>query len=120
MYQCLPIYVYAYTFIYVSLYPSINLSIYLSICLSIYIYIYIYIYLYIYIYIYIYKSILKDCGFNNNIKYCPEESVLSRRRKNHSRNIMRYCPPFRKNVKTNAFKLLKKHFRKNHKKQYKD
>ena len=65
-----------------------------------------------------YDSILQDCGFNENIKYCPEESVSSRRRKNHSRNIW-YNPPFSKNVKTNVgkhfFKLLKRHFGKNHK-----
>ena len=66
-----------------------------------------------------YNSILQDCGFNENIKYCPEESVSSRRRKNRSRNIIWYNPPFSRNVKTNVgkhfFKLLKKHFGKNHK-----
>ena len=65
-----------------------------------------------------YDSILQDCGFNENIKYCPEESVSSRRGKNHSRNIW-YNPPFTKNVRTNVgkhfLKLLKKHFGKNHK-----
>ena len=65
-----------------------------------------------------YNSILQDCGFNENIKYCPEESVSSRRRKNRYRNIIRYNPPFIRNVKTNAgkhfFKLLKKYFGKNH------
>ena len=48
-----------------------------------------------------YDSILQDCGFNENIKYCPEESVSSRRRKNRSRNIIWYNPPFSKNIKTN-------------------
>ena len=66
-----------------------------------------------------YNSILQDCGFNENIKYCPEESVSSRRRKNRSRNIIWYNPPFSRNVKMNAgkhfFTLLKKHFGKNHK-----
>ena len=47
-----------------------------------------------------YNSILKDSGFNGNIKYCPEESVSSRRRKNRSRNIIWYNPPFSRNVKT--------------------
>ena len=56
-----------------------------------YIYIYI-IYIYIYnIYIYIippvYNSILPDRRFNEDIKYCPEESVSSRGRKNCSRNM---------------------------------
>ena len=64
------------------------------------------------------NSILQDSGFNENIIYYPEESVSSRTRKNHSRNIIWYIPPFSKNVKTNVgkhfFKLLKKHFRKNH------
>ena len=68
-----------------------------------------------------YDAILQGCGFNENIKYCPEESVSSRRRKNRSRNIIWYNPPFSKNVKTNVrkhfFKLLKKHFGKNHKYQ---
>ena len=66
-----------------------------------------------------YNSILQDCGFNESIKYCPEDSVSSRRGKNLSRNIIFYNPPFRRNVKTNVgkhfFKLLKKHFGKNHK-----
>ena len=66
-----------------------------------------------------YNSILKDCGFNENIKYCPEELVSSRRRKNRSKNIIWYNPPFSRNVKTNVekhfSKLLKKHFGKNHK-----
>ena len=66
-----------------------------------------------------YDSISQDCGFNESIKYCSEESVLSRRRKNRSRNIIWYNPLFSKNVKTNIgkqyFKLLKKHFGKNHK-----
>ena len=66
-----------------------------------------------------YNSILHDCGFNENIKYCPEESVSSRRRKNRSRKIIWYNSPFSRNVKTNVgkhfFKLLKKHFGKNHK-----
>ena len=66
-----------------------------------------------------YNSILQDFGFNENIKYCPEELVSSRRRKNRSRNIIWYKPPFSKNIKTNIakhfFKLLKKHFGKNHK-----
>ena len=66
-----------------------------------------------------YNSILQDCEFNENIKYCPEESVSSRRRKNRSRNIIWCNPPFSRNVKTNIgkhfFKLLKKHFGKNHK-----
>ena len=66
-----------------------------------------------------YNSILQDCGFNENIKYCPEESVSSRRTKNRSKNIIWYNPPFSRNVKTNVgkhfFKLLKKHFGKNHK-----
>ena len=66
-----------------------------------------------------YNSILQDCGFNENIKYCPEELVSSRRTKNRSRNIIWYNPPFSRNVKTNVekhfFKLLKKHFGKNHK-----
>ena len=65
------------------------------------------------------NSILKDCGFNENIKYCPEELVSSRRRKNRSRDIIWYNPPFSRNVKTNVekhfFKLLKKHFGKNDK-----
>ena len=65
-----------------------------------------------------YNSILHDCGFNENIKYCPEESVSSRRRKNRSRNIIWYNRPFSRNIKTNVakhfFKLLNKHFRKNH------
>ena len=66
-----------------------------------------------------YNSILQNCEFNENIKYCPEESVSSRRRKNRSRNIIWCNPPFSRNVKTNIgkhfFKLLKKYFRKNHK-----
>ena len=66
-----------------------------------------------------YNSILQDCGFNENIKYCREESVSSRRRKNRSRNIIWYNPPFSRNAKTNVgkhfFKLLKKPFAKNHK-----
>ena len=65
-----------------------------------------------------YESILQDCGFNENIKYC-RESVSSRRRKNRSKNIIWCNPAFRKNVKTNFgkhfFKLLKKHFGKNYK-----
>ena len=48
-----------------------------------------------------YNSIFQDCGFNENIKYCLEESVSSRRRKNRSRNIIWYNPPFSRNVKTN-------------------
>ena len=48
-----------------------------------------------------YNSIFQDYGFNENIKYCPEESVSSRRRKNRSRNIIWYNPPFSRNVKTN-------------------
>ena len=63
----------------------------------------------------------QDCGFNENIKYRPEESVSSRRRKNRSRKIIWYNPTFSRNVKTNVgkhfFKLLKKHFGKNHKYQ---
>ena len=65
-----------------------------------------------------YNSILHDCGFNKNIKYCPEELVPSRRRKNRSRNIIWYNRPFNRNLKTNVakhfFKLPNKHFRKNH------
>ena len=44
-----------------------------------------------------------------------------KRRQNRSRNIIWYNPPFGRNVKTNIgkqfFKLLKKHFGKNHKYQ---
>ena len=64
-----------------------------------------------------YNSVLHDCGFKENIKYCPEESVSSRTRKNRSRNIIWYNLPSSKNVETNVgkyfFKLLKKHFGKN-------
>ena len=63
-----------------------------------------------------YNSILQDCGFNESIKYCPEELVLSGRRKNHSRNIIWHNPPISRNVKTNVwkhfFKMLKKHLEK--------
>ena len=65
------------------------------------------------------NSILQDCGFNENIKYYPEELVPSRKRKNHSRNIIWYNPPFSRNVKPNVgkhfFKFLKKRWGKNHK-----
>ena len=51
-----------------------------------------------------YNSILQDCEFNENIKYCPEESTSSRRVRNRSRNIIWYNPPFSKKAETNAGK----------------
>ena len=69
----------------------------------------------------IYISTLQDCEFNENIKYCPQGSVSSRRRKNRSRNIIWCNSRFSRNVKTNIvkhfFKFLRKHFGKNHKYQ---
>ena len=53
-----------------------------------------------------YNSILQNCGFNENIKYCLEESVSSRRLKNCSRNIIWYNPPFSKNEKNKYWKTF--------------
>ena len=35
-----------------------------------------------------YNLMLQDFGFDENIKYCPEESVSSRRRRKRSRKII--------------------------------
>jgi hypothetical protein len=58
---------------------------------------------------------LKNCGYNEEIKYNKTPSTKT---KNRKRNIIWYNPPFSVNVKTNVAKkflsLVKKHFGINH------
>ena len=62
------------------------------------------------------QEALKDAGFQHQLKYEP---IKARSKKNRSRNIIWYNPPFNKSVKTNVgqkfLKLIDKHFPKSNK-----
>ena len=65
----------------------------------------------------LYNNILEKCGYSEKINYCPDTQPTSR--KNRSRKVIWYNPPFSMNVETNVAKtflaLVRKHFPRYHK-----
>ena len=63
-----------------------------------------------------YNKILKDCGYNEKIQFQQYKHQPTQPRRNRSRNILWFNPPFSSNVKTNVarkiLKLVKKDIRK--------
>ena len=62
-----------------------------------------------------YNEALKSCGYNQTIKFSKDDSTKpNKKRKNRSRKIIWFNPPFSSNVKTNIGKtfltLIGKHF----------
>ena len=69
----------------------------------------------------IYKEALKNSGFNCDMHYTvttPDATPTQTKKNKRKRKILWFNPPFSANVKTNVgkifFKLLRKHFPKNH------
>ena len=69
----------------------------------------------------IYNEALRKSGYTEKLEYCPDEVTdesRNRRRKNRSRNIIWFNPPYSKDVETNVAKiilnLVSKHFPRNH------
>ena len=62
-----------------------------------------------------YETALAASGFESNMKFQKNPNI----RRNRSRNIIWFNPPYSRNVKTNIgnvfLKIIKKHFKKNHK-----
>ena len=65
----------------------------------------------------LYNDTLESSGYNKNIQY--EKNHNQKTKKNRSRNIIWFNPPFSQNVQTNIAKsfirLIDKHFPKSHK-----
>ena len=65
-----------------------------------------------------YNNILERCGYTENLKY-EKSNPHTQRKRNRTRDIIWFNPPFSKNVKTKVaehfLKLLDKHFGKNSK-----
>lgn len=65
----------------------------------------------------IYEDALKDSGYNSTLTFNPDNKIQGR--KNRSRQIIWFNPPFSKNVTTDIgrtfLKLIKKHFPASHK-----
>ena len=63
-----------------------------------------------------YNNILKDCGYTEKFQFQQYEHQQTQPRRNRSRNIIWFNPPFSSNVETNVarkfLKLVKKHFSK--------
>ena len=63
-----------------------------------------------------YNNILKDYEYKEKIQFQQYKHQQTQPRRNHSRNIIWFNPPFSSNVETNVarkfLKLAKKHFRK--------
>ena len=63
-----------------------------------------------------YNNILKDCGYKEKIQFQQYKHQQTQPRRNRSRNIIWFNPPFSSNVETNVarkfLKLVKKHFSK--------
>ena len=63
-----------------------------------------------------YNNILKDCGYKEKIQFQQYEHQQTQPRRNRSRNIIWFNPPFSSNVETNLarkfLKLVKKYFSK--------
>ena len=61
-----------------------------------------------------YQEALRKSGHNHDLKYNPPRELDGRRRRNRSRNIIWYNPPYSKTVKTNVGKsfleILDRHF----------
>ena len=62
------------------------------------------------------NNILKDCGYKEKIQFQQNEHQQTQPRRNRSRNIIWFNPPFSSNAETNVarkfLKLVKKHFSK--------
>ena len=63
-----------------------------------------------------YNNFLKHCGYEEKIQFQQYEHQQTQPRRNRSRNIIWFNPPFSSNVETNVarkfLKLVKKHFSK--------
>ena len=59
-----------------------------------------------------FDNTLEKCGYTEKVRYCPETQTTNRR--NRSRKIIWYNPPYSMNVETNVARtflyLIKKHF----------
>ena len=64
-----------------------------------------------------YEKTLRSSGFDESLNYCKKNTTTPAKR-NRSRNITWFNPPYSKNVQTNVAKtflnLIKKHFPPNH------
>ena len=65
----------------------------------------------------LYDKALRSSGFDESLHYCKKNATTPAKR-NRSRNIIWFNPPYSKNVQTNVAKtflnLIKKHFPPNH------
>ena len=66
-----------------------------------------------------YNDALRNSNFDTELQYEPQTNNINNSRRNRTRNILWYNPPFNKNVKTNIacnfLKLVDKHFPQNNK-----
>ena len=61
-----------------------------------------------------YQKALDDAGYNVKLEYQEEDNSRKQNKKNRSRNVIWFNPPYSSNVKTNIgsrfLSLLRKHF----------